>query len=441
MKRTTTLFFFLALTSPVHSQSGCLATITLDHDAVYVQQPLKITVTILTATWFTAPPEWTPIAIPDAFVLHFDQTTPGMFTQNGKQYAGIQFYFIVFPYKTGSYDLPEIPITLHSPPPGSSVSRLVTIHTPPRNFTVRPVPAGDKENWLVAKSISVSQQWSHSADTLRVGDILKRTITIDAHGTLPQFIPPLQKPPLAFAATYGKDPKLTDLRNSFDANGRLEQPILYLLEKPGAYTIPSITINWWNPISNKWYSRTAAGRPIYVKPNPDLGMLTTLKDSLDAQQHSATPTPRPPLSHIAPTVFIFLLTLYLIYKIIRILPGFLSRFKDRRAAWLAGELWAFRHFMRSPLETRSLTRSLYQWFDQIRPPGGTFALSDYLKNPQRARLREEFENNLHTLYASGTTGTRTSRDIKKAAKAWRKEIKSTGIHREKPGISPMQQTV
>lgn len=364
-----------------------------------------------------------------------------MFTENGKQYAGIQFYFIVFPYKVGTYTLPGIPISLHTPPPGSGTSQSITIRTSPRSLTVKPVPAGEKENWLVAKNISISQTWNHPADTLKVGDIVKRTVTIDAYGTLPQFIPPLQKTALGFAGTYLQDAKLNDLRTDYDANGRLTQSIVYLLEKPGLFSIPAIKIDLWNPVSNKWYTRTAPARTVSVLPNPNLGMLTTLKDSLDAQQHPAIAQSRPPFTRFWPAALILLIALYLGYMLARRLPTYISRFKARRAARLAGEAWAFRRFMRSPLDTRSLTRSLYHWFDRIHRPGTSFALMDCLQSPQRAGLREEIASNLHTLYTTGATSTRTNRALKKETRAWRKEIRTQKIHREKQLVSPLQQTL
>src|ERR1700754_4321428 len=106
-----------------NAQVSCFAEISLDRHSVYVQQPFRVTITVLTATWYTAPLEFDNIQLPNAFVLPFDQTTPGMFDARGKQYAGLQFYFIVFPYQSGTFVFPSIEIVAQTPPEGESKSQ------------------------------------------------------------------------------------------------------------------------------------------------------------------------------------------------------------------------------------------------------------------------------------------------------------------------------
>ena len=129
------LFPGIALTTT--AQPDCFARVTLDRHNVYVQQPFKVTITVLTATWYTAALSFDNIQVPNAFILAFDRTTPGMFSQGGQQYAGLQFYYIVFPYKEGEFVFPAIDIVAQTPPPGSSQSRNITISTPAQHFSVK----------------------------------------------------------------------------------------------------------------------------------------------------------------------------------------------------------------------------------------------------------------------------------------------------------------
>jgi hypothetical protein len=246
-----------------------------------------VTITVLTSTWYTEPLDFDNIQIPNAFTLPFDQTTPGMFTVGGDQYAGLQFYFIVFPYTAGQFTIPAINIVATTPPKGSYTAVKVKLSTAPRPFTVKPVPNKLKDgNWLVAKNVFIKEHWNRSLQHLKVGDVIERTISIDAKGTLPQFIPPLRNGSLNFASEYLQDPELDDARTDYDANGRLTQSIVYLLEKEGVHEIPPIEISWWNPLNSKLYKRAAPGVKLTVQPNPNLGIMTTLKDSLAATQAS-----------------------------------------------------------------------------------------------------------------------------------------------------------
>ncbi len=115
-----------------------------------------MTITVLTATWYTEPLDFDNIQIPNAFTLPFDQTTPGMFTVSGNQYAGLQFYFIVFPYTVGRFTIPPINIVATTPPKGGSTGVKVKLSTAPRPFTVKPVPDKLKDaNWLRPKTYSL----------------------------------------------------------------------------------------------------------------------------------------------------------------------------------------------------------------------------------------------------------------------------------------------
>jgi hypothetical protein len=140
------------------SQVNCFVKTQMDKRSVYAQQPFKITFTVLTATWYTAPLDLDNIEIPDAFIIPFDRTMPGMFSVGGKQFAGIQFYFIVFPYKPGDYLVPAINITAETPPAGGFKGQAVKIKTAPQKFVVKAIPENFKEeNWFVAKNVFVRE--------------------------------------------------------------------------------------------------------------------------------------------------------------------------------------------------------------------------------------------------------------------------------------------
>jgi hypothetical protein len=212
---------------------------------MYMQEPFRVTITVMTPTWFTAPPQFSNLQIPNAFILSFDQTVPGMFTIGKKQYAGIQFYYIVFPYKSGHFTVPPFPIQVTGPPEGSSVSRPWNLRTREIPFSVKEVPAeADGGYWLVAKNIFVTERWNKPLTHLKVGDVLERTDQIDARGTLPQFIPPIPLDTIDWASEYPRDPLLRDQRNDQDANGSRTQKTVYLIEKEGEFMIPEMTVRW-----------------------------------------------------------------------------------------------------------------------------------------------------------------------------------------------------
>jgi BatD DUF11 like domain len=428
-----------------NGQAQCFAQVSLDRSNVYVQQPFKITITVLTATWYTAALDFENLQVPNAFILPFDQTSPGMFTIHNKQYAGLQFYFIVFPYHAGNFTVPSIRITATTPPEGSSVSKQVIIHTESKGFSVRGVPENmEGKNWFVAKNVLVSEKWNKSLDNIKVGDIIERTVTIDARGTLPQFIPQLSKDSLDFASTYVQDPALRDERSDYDANGRLTQSIIYLFEKEGDYSIPAIGVAWWNPNSSKRYSRDAPGKNIHVRANPNLGMMATIKDSLRGTQTIASSTKPKKTSYSffgIPWYWflsIALGTVLLLYELIRVLVRLIKNYRIQHAQYLLSEQYAFKNFMHSPLELKALLNNLYRWWDRLQFPGKTAAPSWQMRQEHYGNIQKDLNSYFKIIYGSQTSEGMAEGKFKNQIKNYRKKLGSDTSIESGIVISPYQ---
>ncbi len=349
--------------------------VDLSRRSVYVQQPFRVNITVYTTTWFTAPLEFGNLQIPGAFIVPFDNSQPGIFTVGGKQYPGVQFYFIVFPYKVGSYSIPPLEITATSPPEGSSTGKKVMLHTPEEKFEVKDVPDKLKEHgsWFVAKGLSIRESWDRDLSSLKVGDVIKRTLTVDARGTLPQFIPNLtEQEQVKWASVYPQPAVLTDMRSESDANGRSVQQATYLLEKPGDFVIPSIEVAYWNPNSIKIFSEKTPERKIHVAENPHLGILTTLKDSLDATLSTAPQAERKgPITifglRLRALIPLAILLLFALYLAARLCVRAAAKIKEWWRQYLLSEKYLFRKFMRSTDEPARLLSALYRWWDRREP--------------------------------------------------------------------------
>ena len=433
----------LGISAKILGQS-CFARVSLDRNNVYVQQPFKITITILTATWYTAPLDFDNIQIPNAFILPFDQTAPGMYTVNNKQYAGLQFYFIAFPYKSGKFTVPSINIVATTPPEGSSESRKITIKTSSIQFTVKPVPESIKnDSWFVAKNVSISERWSKPLQHLKVGDVLERTITINAGGTLPQFIPELPDEKLDFASTYPQDADLDDTRNEYDANGRRTQTTIYLLEKEGDFIVPEIKINWWNPNNSKVYSKTASAGKIHVEPNPNLGMLTTIRDSLAGVQTILTKkTPKKEIAKIFGMNWYWftglaLISILLLYIILRLVLRLISSLRIAIRKYSASEIYWFRRFMKSQLVSRNLIKNVYVWWDRKEISNRSASIIASARMDHNEKIANEMESLYSNLAGEEANINATAKSFKNSISEYRKYIMA-GIVKDDNTISKEQ---
>jgi hypothetical protein len=281
------------------------------------------------------------------------------------------------------------------------------LKTPPRHFIVKPVPEKLKgENWLVAKNVFIKEHWNKSLHNLKVGDVIERTVTIDAKGTLPQFIPSLHHASLSFASEYLQDAELDDERNEYDANGRLTQSVIYLLEKEGDFVIPAVEIQWWNPLNSKLFKRTAASAKIHVQPNPNLGMMASIKDSLAATQTiKTTVTPHKGPLRIAGIAWywfmVYLLAaLALLYMIARFSLQVYTTLKARRMAYLQSDRYWFRQLQANSKLNAAFVDNMYRWWDRIRFPGKLPTISVTWKNNKEDVLNNEWAALTRSLYSA-----------------------------------------
>lgn len=389
-------FFLLPLR--IAAQTNVFARVTLDRHSVYVQQPFKATFTVVTTTWYTAPLQFDNLQVNDAFIVPFTHSVPGQYEMNGSSLSGVQFYYMVFPYKPGSFTLPAMAITAESPAEGSTQGRKITVHTAPVSFTVKPVPPQypSGHEWLVARDVALADHWSKPLDDLKVGDVLERTVTIDAQGTLPQLIPEARMTEDGWANVYPKPTVLKDTRDDVNPNGERTEQADYLLLKAGTFTIPAVEVYWWNPYAGRLFKRSTPARTIRVKENPGLGMLATLKDSLAAASPPVASAHKGPYRVMGLPWYMALLYtvagVLLIWLLVKCSIRLYREIRILRARYLQSERYRFKQFIKADAASPELLRRLYQWWDRFASPRktvpGSPALHDYL---QEMYARDQIE--------------------------------------------------
>ncbi len=427
LKYILSSFFLFFLLAGKNAEAQVSASVDLSRSSVYVQQPFRVNITVYTQTWFTAPLEFINLQIPNAFIVPFDKTQPGMFTVGGKQYPGIQFYYIVFPYKTGEFSVPSLEITAQSPPEGSSTSRKIVIHTAEQKFTVKDIPQSAKNGtWFVAEDITLTEKWNVGLDNLKVGDVIERTITIDAQETLPQFIPNIaEQQQTNWASIYPKDPILSDSKASGDVNGQSLQKTTYLLEKSGNVTLPAIHLSFWNPYTSKMQERILPEKTLHIKENANLGILTTLRDSLAGANQGKNPnTAKIPFLIWGFTWYEFtgivIMGLGMLYLIVHFGIRFYKKWKVRRKAYKQSEKYLFSQFLKS--DDKHIITALYKWWDVLENrPSASVRFS-------MLNLKTESDENLLKTYIEKYFKDEKTSDIiifKKTIQNLRKQILNT----------------
>ena len=367
-------FLLLVFWQGAFAQGHLFSDVKLSQSSVYVGQPVEVTISVYTSTWFTRGIDPGNIKVNGAFTVYFRSVSSSK-QISGKTYAGVEMIFHVFPYDDEDILFPELEIKVETPDDGGYKGIPRVVKTRERKINVKSVPPGyNKAEWIVASGMTVKDIWTGDKTKVKVGDVLERGIIREIAGSVSELIPPVIWDSLSGVSLYPGRSEVNNHKTRTAISASRTDGIRYLFEKEGKITIPEMAFTWWNPIHNKLYKRTLKGFTIDVLPNPDLGMLESVRDSLAI----ATSSPNEASSEkSASTIWglslkqfalVFVSILILIYLLIKGIK-FLERIvKKHREQYQNSELYYFRQFKKAlkRKNTMATIQALYRWIDQIR---------------------------------------------------------------------------
>jgi len=238
---------------------------------VVAGQSVQIEVTILAPNFFLSAPLFPALQVPGAVVTMPDERgVNSTETIDGTSYAGIRKTYLFTPQTGGDFALPTPPIHFAYAGDGGKPQE-ATVTLPPT--TIRAggqqgggVPAASSSSsapaapLLPAAPIRIRQTFdpplAGKTAHLRAGDALVRTISIFAPGTPAMMIEPPALPAVRGARQFRADPVLQDGVTPADepagaAGGRRVEAITYVFESSGRYTLPAVSVAWYDPATGK----------------------------------------------------------------------------------------------------------------------------------------------------------------------------------------------
>lgn len=382
---TWVLGVLLVILSPSAQAQKLWAEVSLNKQSVYLGEPVEVTVSVYTSTWFTAGVDPGNVKVKDAYTVFFRNVSTSK-TVAGKTVSGVQMIFNVFPNSAENITFPELEIEVETPKEGGYEGIAHVVKTKPRQIKVRPIPPGfAAEQWLVTTSLSVSQQWDADIKNVKVGDVLTRTISRNAANTVSQLLPPVIWDSVAGISEYPYRSNVESHRSKTAISAKRTETMRYLFEKEGEVVLPEMEFTWWNPYHQKLYKRTLKEVKIDVRPNPDLGMLASVRDSLQAQiaqTEEAEAAAEKPLTilgmslkkfitFLAAIVLLFIAFVLSLKWAVRYRKKYLEQYRN-------SELFYWRKFRRAARGENSV-KALYSWIDKLglSEPTATYFAQHY----------------------------------------------------------------
>ncbi len=386
-------------------QKQLFTEVQFEKPSVFVGEPLELSVSVYTATWFTKGVSPGNVKVNGAFTVYFRSLSTSK-EVDGQLYSGVKLFFNVFPYEAKDLVFPSLEFSVETPDIGDYKGKKRKIRTRERVIKVKDVPQGvSKNNWLVSTSVSVYDQWKGNLKKVKVGDVLERSIRLNVSGTVSKFIPVVVWDSIAHVSIYPKRAVLKNNQTKTAISASRVEGVRYLFEREGSIVIPEIIVHWWHPRHKKLYKKTLKSHIINVLSNPNLGMLETARASLDKNSEDSLESSEDFLIlGMRPIKFILFLFSFLIAVVFLVFTGanLFKKYIRAREVYRNSEGYYFKMFMRS-LGSRTSTDSVnkcYAWLGRLnlKTPTVSYFFQEYgtLQNENNSMdiqncMNDEFE--------------------------------------------------
>ena len=369
----TLALVFLLLPTYTYGQR-IWSNVNLNRTSTYVGQPVKVTIEVYTSTWFTTGIDPGNIQVEGAFTVYFRPVSTSI-SVDGETYAGVRLIYNVFPHRSGEVVFPSLNITVQSPPEGQYKGVERSLSTEQKPIQVKPIPADfSADQWLVATGLSVTDSYPKNVTEVKAGEVWTRSITRTAYGTVAELIPAFGWDSIPGISQYPARSQIESHKTKTSIYATRTETMRFLFIEEGEVTIPAKTIYWFHPYQEKLYKKTLPEINLKVVPNPDLGMVKTMRDSLNSQSAAemvTAETENQPVTILGLTLAQFITAtiaafcmLWLIFRWLTKLKHYLAK---KRKDYLHSELFYFRQFQKAlnSKKISAIENALYKWLDQL----------------------------------------------------------------------------
>ncbi|GLS26551.1 BatD family protein [Marinibactrum halimedae] len=199
-------------------------------------------------------------------------------TIDGREYAIVEWVYGIYPQQSGQLEIPpltwEIMLGRRSTslfdPFNNRRNAIRRLRTERKSLTVLPKPASypANTNWLPAKSITLEEQWPGGANFVQ-GEPITRTIVFTADGLSGSQLPEL---PIQYPNTinhYPEPEKADEQKSRLGMVTTVSQNHALVATQPGDYTLPPLTVTWWNTQTDQLETTTLPAKKITVLAAPN----------------------------------------------------------------------------------------------------------------------------------------------------------------------------
>ena len=190
-------------------------------------------------------------------------------TINGVAYNVLEHVYALHPQTSGTLTIPQQLWQVEKPSNrfGQIRSPFLRVTSQPIAINVKPIPSeSTADHWLPASKINFTQKWEQSTISANVGEPLSYQLTITADG-----LGHSQLPNISLDASANKDFTIysdkADTKNQPSPQGIIGTRVINYAVIPkntGTFTLPPISLRWWNINTDKEEVITLESQKIVV---------------------------------------------------------------------------------------------------------------------------------------------------------------------------------
>ncbi|QYJ87465.1 BatD family protein [Shewanella mesophila] len=150
-------------------------------------------------------------------------------------------------------------------------SRPMQAKAAPNEITILPIPESFRGKWLVSDLVVLKEDWPENnansnskQNSIEVGTPITRNISLLASNTDDTSLPEITLPVPNSFKSYPEKPQRQTFVREKQVVSQLTQTTAIVPTKAGTYTLPEITIPWWNSRTNKQEFATLPARTVTV---------------------------------------------------------------------------------------------------------------------------------------------------------------------------------
>ena len=237
------------------SNSGLIFELSADRDSVAVQGQVIISMRLLSNVNISAY-QFGELVIDNMDVVVEPLGDIRRFqTRIGDQaYLVLEQKLALFPQQSGQLTIPpvlgEVRLSTQSRSifdPFQSHGEIRRINSAELNIDVTGIDAAfSGQHWLPSTDVRLNEVWQQDLDSLVAGEPITRTLILTAEGLTAAQLPELRQSPVEHIKQYPDQASLNDQRSDKGIVGVVQQKIALIPTLGGTYTIPEISIPWWN---------------------------------------------------------------------------------------------------------------------------------------------------------------------------------------------------